>query len=371
MWRLGKEIRYYKQANMIGIEDIMIRKATQNVLLVLGVIGIFLVSAVSASALTISPARIETASDPGQTIEGEYMLINEQNEEKTFYSTFENFESQGETGAPNFVTATEGLATWINSPKEITLGPGKSVKLKYQITIPKDAEAGGHFAAIFWGTTNPNTASGQEQVTIGAKIGVLILLRVNGDIKEGGGIENFQTTDAQRFYTVLPVDFFYRFKNTGADRIKPVGEVAIKNTFGLTTSVLNANPQDGNVLPQSTRKYTLTWNGTDDNDNQPDKRLDPPQGFFFGPLKYEFQHFALGVYVAKVHLSYGEATNLTDTKSFFFFVFPWQLVLVILLGAIVLWRGLKAYNSMIIKRAQQVQTPLTSQNEKATAAGKK
>lgn len=348
----------------------MINKATKKILVVLGVVGLFFVPTLSAWALTISPARIEVAGNPGETLEGEYLLINEQKEEKTFYSTFENFEAQGDTGAPSFTAAQEGLATWIDSSKEITLGPGQSIKLKYKIAIPSDAEPGGHFAAIFWGTTNPEKVEGKDQVMIGAKIGMLILLRVNGNFAEGGGIDGFQTLDGKRFFTTLPIDLVYHFKNTGADRVKPVGEVAIKDTVGLTRSVLNANPQDGNVLPQSSRKYSLVWNGVDDNDEHADVRLEAPQGFFFGPLKYELQHFALGMYTANMHVSYGADGKLTDSQSFVFFVFPWQLLLVVLLGVIVLWRGIKGYNAMIVRRARKaaasVSRPSTPQRRTAS-----
>ena len=65
--------------------------------------SLFLVSFSYVHALTISPARVEFGGNPGQTITGEYILINNKNVTKTFYSSFENFEAQGETGTPNFV----------------------------------------------------------------------------------------------------------------------------------------------------------------------------------------------------------------------------------------------------------------------------
>lgn len=336
-----------------------VKKKMRTIIIFLGMTVSFFVPVFFVSALTISPARIEIAGDPGETIEGEYLLQNEQKETKTFYWTAENFESQGDTGAPKFIGAQEGLATWIDSSKQVTLQPGQEVKLKYKITIPADAEPGGYFATNFWGTTNPEMSEGESGVMIGAMLSApLVLLRVNGDFEEGGGIEEFETLDKKRFFITLPIDLMYRFKNTGADRVKPVGEIAIKNTVWLTTSVLNANPQDGNVLPQSTRKYTIAWNGVDDNDRYADTPLKAPDGFFFGPLKYQFQHFALGMYTAQVRVSYGATNNLTDERSFVFFVFPWQLMLTVLVGAIVVWRGIKGYNAMIVRSAQKTTAPV-------------
>ena len=331
----------------------MIRSLSKKIVIAFGAVTLLLVPYAFSYALTISPARVEIAGDPGQTLVGDYLLINEQNEQKTFYSNFENFEAQGETGAPNFVVAKEGLATWIDSPAQIVLEPKESVKLKYTITIPDDAEPGGHFAAIFWGTTNPDRAQGSEQVMLGAKIGVLVLLRVNGDVEEGGGITEFIGKDEKRFYTMIPVDLEYKFKNTGADRIKPKGEIAIKNTFGITTSVINANPQEGNILPQSTRKYSVVWNGVDDSDSKPDKQLELPTGFF-SSVVYQLKHFALGLYIADLDVAYGADEDLTDSSSFVFFVFPWQLLVVAVVVVLILRRGLKSYNKMIVKRAQGV-----------------
>ncbi|MCK5591557.1 MAG: hypothetical protein KAI72_06345, partial [Candidatus Pacebacteria bacterium] len=235
--------------------------------------GVFLASFSFACALTISPARVELNGNPGQTVTGEYVLINDQEKTKTFYSSFENFEAQGETGSPNFVGGTEGLATWINSSSEIVLGPKETKKLMYSITIPANADPGGHFAAIFWGTSKPQTSAGGGDVSVGAKLGLVMLLRVSGDVPEGGGVLSFETLDEQKLeeeetseqklFIMLPVDFNYRFQNSGGDRIKPKGTITIKNIFGMTSEVLNANPSEGNVLPSSIRKFKLSWNGGD------------------------------------------------------------------------------------------------------------
>ncbi|MCK5095958.1 MAG: hypothetical protein KAR24_01245 [Candidatus Pacebacteria bacterium] len=333
-----------------------------------------------ASALTIAPARIEINGNPGQMLKGTYIIVNEQDTEKTFYSSFENFEAQGETGTPNFVEAQEGLATWIDSAKQITIKPGETIKLDYSITIPHGADPGGHFAAIFWGTTNPNVAEDSEkQVSIGAKIGVIILLRVNGDIEEGGGIIAFETVGqkfdtgagvlagaggaltTKKFFTTLPIDFVYRFQNSGGDRIKPEGIITIKNTFGITTSVLDANPQKGNILPQSVRKYSIHWNGVDDNDEDPDGRLEPPKGFFSTAI-YQAKHFAFGMYRTELELTYGAGEELMSAAGFTFFVVPWQLLTLVVLGGLLVLRLLKGYNQMIIRQAQKANVDVQLKN---------
>ncbi|MDB5254179.1 MAG: exported protein of unknown function [Parcubacteria group bacterium] len=294
-----------------------------------------------ARALTISPARLELSGDPGETISGEFLLINEQEDTKTFYSSAENFEAQGETGTPTFVSSQEGLASWIKVDPEVTLSKAAQHKVSFSITIPKDADAGGHFAAIFLGTTPPKD---KGQVSVGAKVGVLILLRVSGDIKEGGGITGFSTENNKTFFTSLPVRFVYRFNNSGNDRVNPTGTVVIRDTVFLTAAKLDANSREGNVLPGSTRRFDVVWG----------EEQETEHSGFFGSAAYELKHFAFGMYAAHLNIEYG--ANGTAEASKIIFVFPWQLLIITLavlaLLLFVLSRLLKRYNRWIIRKAQ-------------------
>lgn len=293
-----------------------------------------------AVALTVSPVRIELSGNPGTVIKDELILTNEQEGTKTFYSSFENFEATGETGTPSFVPGKEGLASWVEAVSSITLGPKEEKKIPYSIAIPQDAEPGGYFAAIFWGTSPPKTEQG-GQVSIGAKIGVLILLRVNGEIKEEGGILEFSTKDKQRFFSSLPVQFMYRFHNNGGDRIKPEGEITIKNIFGKILAVLPANKSEGNILPRSIRKFEIIWEKQGSSKD-------------LTGLKQEWNNFAFGRYTAVLNLEYG-ATGEKAQASFSFFIIPWRLLaigLLILAALVFLFIiGIKRYNKWIIAKA--------------------
>ena len=85
-------------------------------------------SVLSAQALTISPARAEITGDPGETITDSFLLINEQNSDETFYTSVENFDSQGETGTPNFTNSKEGLPSWIKVTDKVVLKKGERIK---------------------------------------------------------------------------------------------------------------------------------------------------------------------------------------------------------------------------------------------------
>lgn len=295
--------------------------------------------------LTVSPAKIEITGDPGQTITGEIELFNEESTEKTFFISFENFEPRGDSGAPYFIGAKDGLATWISVQDKITVSPGERIPVSYSVDIPKDTKPGGYFSAVFFGTQPVKNEDGGK-VSIGGKIGVLILLRVSGDIEESGGLLGFTTSNNKKFFTGLPISFEYRFNNTGGDRVVPKGEIKIKNTFRITSKTFLANENEGSVLPNSTRKFEVLW---------PSSKNEKQSGFF-GTAWKQLKDFHFGWYTANLYISWGES-NQTAKTSYNFFIFPWQIMTLLLFLFIIIFFGgkffLKKYNRFIISKAMR------------------
>jgi hypothetical protein len=311
----------------------------------------FFFSATVAHALTITPVRIEINGDPGTTLTEEMTLINEQDTTITYYSSYANFEAQGDTGSPAFVNPTEGIGTWMKTAPSITLGPKESKTISLAITIPANTTPGGYFGAIFWGTAPESTTPGE--VAISAKTGMLVLLSVNGEVKEAGGLVDFQTKNKTFWYNTLPVSFEYRFRNDGGDRVKPVGKITIRNTVYLRADRIDANPVQGNILPSSTRKFTVDWIKHPESADAP--LATSAMGAFFHKVGYQWRNFAVGLYFANIDIAYGtQGQRATDTVKFF--VFPWQLLIVLVLALFIIWRGgkklLKAYNRFIISKAR-------------------
>ena len=322
------------------------------------VAGGFLAATSPARALTVNP-RLELNADPGTVVRTDLKITNEERESRTFYLRSENFNSQDETGNPSFNLRREGLAAWIKSPQSITLGPGETINLPIEIEIPYDATPGGHFAAIFFLTEPPNLFDNSGAVGFSAKLGTLILLRVNGDFVQDANILEFGTTNKQKFFTHLPVQFYYRFQNTGEDHLKPIGDIAVSNLIGQTTKILVANTVDGSVLPKSVRKFTSVWNEHNGNLKQ-EPVIDVPKSdplSYWDAVNYQARHFTFGRYKAEIELAFGTVALKSDSAEFVFYVIPWQLLSVaiptlIILLIILRWI-IKAYNRAIIRRAQK------------------
>ncbi len=317
-------------------------KSIKNITVVSLLLVCFLLGAESAAALTISPVKVEVTGDPGQTLRGELELLNEQPGQKTFFTSFENFEPSGDTGSPKFIGKKDGLATWLGADLSVVIATGETIKVPYTITIPSDAEAGGYFAAIFFGEQDPSTQLAGE-VAIGGKLGVLILLRVAGDIVEQAGISEFTVSEGSKLKSGLPIGLSYRFSNSGGDRAVPLGDIVIKNMFGGTAATVAANINEGSVLPNSARKFQTMWG---------EPMVANTKTSFFTTAKKQLTDFHFGFYKANLSLVYG-ATNQTASDSFWFAIVPWQLLLLVLGALLIAIFMLKKYNSWIISKSNK------------------
>jgi len=320
------------------------------IIFLLTVLG-YSISPSTVSAVTLSPTRFELQGNPGDVLEYEISIINESQKTEIYYVSYSNFEAQGESGDPAFTPGTDGLSTWIKmNDTTVGVGPQEEKKVPFKINIPKDATPGGHFAVVFFGNQPPSLDG--RAVGVGSQAGVLMLLSVGGDVKQEAGVYDFNTFKKQFFFKTLPVNFEYRLKNDGGDRVKPDGKIRIHNTLFIPTKSIDANTTSGNVLPNSTRKYNSTWV---EYERLPDYLA--PNGFlarFWDNVVYEWKNFALGFYTANLRVEYGIAKTSDWT---FFFVFPWELtiVLIIVLSQVyfVGKKLIKKYNRYIIAKARE------------------
>ena len=303
-------------------------------------------------ALTISPPVMELESNPGQKIDEIIKLFNETDSQIVVYPTLANFKAVGEEGQPSFLEPTEitdySLAAWIEIDKgPIQLAEDERKEIPFTIDVPLGAEPGGHYGAIFFGSQPPHLAEERTVIGVAGQIGSLVLLKVAGDIKEEGQLLEFGIKDGEKYFTFLPVDFYWRFENLGTVHLKPQGEILIKNIFGRTSDTVPANWVEvgGNVLPGSLRRFEASWLKT--------PLVSAPQGFF-ERLKAEKDNFALGRYEGDLVLEYGTGGKIAQA-SLIFWVFPWHLILVSVLGAALfiylIIVGIKRYNRWIIRKA--------------------
>jgi len=295
-----------------------------------------------AKALTLSPPTVEITAKPGEKVEVVAKLFNETNAALDLQPGVYSFSSKNESGQPDFFDDKSGLDLqhWIVVPSSVTLAPQERQSVVLTINVPKSADPGGHYASVFWGTTPPKIDGGAG---IEGRIAMLILVNVEGNIKEDAKIIEFKTLKS--FVTHLPVDFMARFQNNGSVHVHPAGDIIIRNMFGRQSSVMpfNIQPSTGNVLPRSIRRFDLSWVKGSSNEAASE-------------WSKEWNNFALGRYTAELNVTYGQANKLVIATASFW-VFPWMVslaglaVLIILL--FVLRQLIINYNKAIIKKYTQ------------------
>lgn len=313
---------------------------------------VFVIQTRVVQATTISPVQVELIGDPGTTLKSSIKVTNETQNSETLYTITLNFEPKGdESGEPNFIPTKDGLAAWVKTENSITLGPKEQRVVPFTIQIPANAEPGGYFGAIFTSTTAPRE-NGSGGVVLSERVGSLVLLRVNGPLVDSGGILEFDTKNKDFWYIALPVRLYYRFQNSGLDRVRPLGDILIKNWFGRTTQTLNANPEGGNVLPKSIRRFETVWQNHTDGSGA---IAALPEHGFWSKVVYEARNFAFGKYTIQLNLAYGSNPLQSATASTSVFILPWHLTLVCVLSFLIVALFLKLfirrYNRWIIHKA--------------------
>ncbi len=278
--------------------------------------------------LTITPPLFQMAIGPGEVWRSSIKIVNTNPYDLTVYAGAMNFEASGEEGQGRFIpilsrnsgiplTAGENtvdnysLAKWIEiTPDPIFIPQGKSVDIPFIVRIPKEAEAGGHYAAILVGTRPQNESSNGANVLVSSQVSSLFLARVNGDIREEGHIQEFKT--GRTFYEKPNIDFILRFANTGNVHLKPQGEIAIYNIWGreMGKILINEKNDFGNVLPRSARKFVFNW-------------------------QRESSLLEIGRFKAAATISYGEDARQSISRAVYFWVLPGKPLLVVLISFLI------------------------------------
>lgn len=270
--------------------------------------------------LSITPSSMELSISPGQTLTRTITLGNFTDQTVDVAISRRNFTANGEEGQVNLTEEETGfsLAAWIKTnPEKVTLSPNEKAEFEIAITVPTNAEPGGHFGSVVFGTI-PSKTLNQTGAVVSQEVAALILIKVPGEVTENAKIESFTTE--KKFYENGPVIFNTRVKNESTVHIKPAGTVTVTDMFGrkFTTQV-----EGNNILPQAIRKLNAT-------------------------LK---NRFLIGNYSAKIELAYGTQNNALLVAETSFVAFPVKMGIVVLVVLFILFamrrRLWKALNTIL------------------------
>jgi len=285
----------------------------------------------TAQGLQVSPARVELNATRGKTYTINLKVINVTAATLEYNTSVADFNASDETGSPHLLEdsnlpATASIKSWVSEFPSFELASQQEKNLDVQITIPNNAEAGGHYGVLRFSGSEPNVVG--TGVGLSASAGVLMLIRVDGAITEKASLASFFTAGSDgkqnSFFENSPITFVTRVKNDGNVHIKPVGNVQVTDMFGGVVTTLQVNSEVSNVLPSSIRRF--------------ESNMDKPWMF--------------GLYTANLTVGYG-MTGQAITNTITFWVIPYKIILaglfIIATIVFILKRMLKVYNKRIIE----------------------
>lgn len=286
----------------------------------------------TAQGLQISPARVELNAARGKTYTINLKVINVTAATLKYNTSVADFNASDETGAPHLIEdsnlpATASIKSWVSEFPSFELASQQEKNLDVQITIPNNAEAGGHYGVLRFSGSEPNVEG--TGVGLSASAGALLLIRVDGAITEKASLASFFTAGNDKnqssFFENSPITFVTRIKNDGNVHIKPAGNIQVTDMFGGIVETISVNKDISNVLPNSIRRF--------------ESNLD--------------KSWMFGLYTANLTMGYG-MTGQAITNTITFWVIPYKIILAVLLVLatimFILKRMLRVYNRRIIEK---------------------
>jgi len=299
----------------------------------------------AAEGLQISPALVELNAERGKTYTLKLKVLNVTSSDLIYDSSVHDFAAKDESGSPQVLLdsdlpASASVRGWIGTLSRFRLRGQESRLLDVQVTIPANAEPGGHYGVVTFSGKVPELADTGVGVT--ARTGLLVLIRVDGVIQEKMSLASLTAEkDGKQhgFFENSPITLVSRLKNEGNVHVKPVGKIEIHDMFGGLVASLPVNEKAANVLPNSIRRFESELN----------------------------KDWMIGRYSADLTLGYG-TTGQAITGQINFWVIPYKPLLAALVLLVTLFyvlrRLIKVYNRHIINKAKQANAKKTKKRKK-------
>lgn len=301
-------------------------------------VGFMCVSNVKAAPFqaTLIPPKVEFKDQlkRGEERTFDVQIRNDSTEDTLrLYVQKSDLEAEDGTGAPVFiqdpVDASFSLASWMSFDKDsLFLEPGETGKVHVTINVPKNAEAGGHYGAV-WFSTAPTELQGESGVGVSARLISQVITEVEGNVNKDITVEEFKTQN--KVYQSLPVTFQAKIQNDGNTHFRPQGRIRVRNLITKKEYNVQVNASGLLVLPHVSRIIETTWE-----ENENEKEFIPK----------------IGIYEAEFRLAGDIPYVKNNNVAITFWVIPPKLVIGIIAVIVLLFVVFKLYGNMAVKRSK-------------------
>ena len=215
--------------------------------------------------LQVSPTKQKLSLTPGSSYVGTFKVHNagaapfHYSVSATPYSVTNDNYSPDYTGLTNYTQ----IAEWITFDKAAETGllqPGEIAEVAYTVNVPKDAPAGGQYAALMAQTEDGN----DENATVAVihRVGMILYAAVPGETRESGEIVK---NNVNTFYFNPPLTVSSLVKNTGNVEQTATYTVKIYPLFSNEAVFSNEEKPDKekqlDIIPETSRFNSITWEG--------------------------------------------------------------------------------------------------------------
>jgi hypothetical protein len=202
--------------------------------------------------------------------------------------------------------------------------------------------------------------SGQNSAAIAGSPALPVLLSVKSpNAKREIQITDFKTD--KLVYEYLPANFIISVKNSGNIHVSPAGDIFIDSMFTDEVGIVSANKGRGNILPDSVRAFTASWDDgfiTRVPKEENGKTVTDDKGNTVYTTKYDFEKankFRFGKYTANLVLVYDNGERDVPIEAqVSFWIIPWKILLVVLLIVLLVLFGLRAIVLSVIGGAKKL-----------------
>jgi hypothetical protein len=296
--------------------------------------------------ITTSPLPVLLATKPGTTTSTTLRVQNSGTTATRFKVELKKFRARGDTGKPLLVNRQPGddYFDWVSFSKtSFEAEPGVWNEIGMTIKVPKDAAFGYYYAVLFSKEgANPKPQGNANTLTGAAAVLVLLDVQAPGEKKE---LKVTGFSSDHKLYEYLPADFKVTVHNSGVIHLSPAGNVFITRGGHKDIASLDVNPAAGNVLPNSSRTFNVSWGDgfpvfetkRDHGVVVTDKRGRPVR-----QLKWDFSHanrLRIGHYTAHLLLTYDNGSRDVPVEAeVSFWVVPWKAILAFIGLIVALWQ---------------------------------
>lgn len=286
-------------------------------------------------SLVISPLPINLVTTPNSTVSAQLKIKNNGAETEKIHVGLMKFDAYGEEGHPRLLDRANGDSyfDWVTfSENDFNLVPNEWKTVTMTISVPQQAAFGYYYAVTFSRADDPVLAETNRATKIVGASASLVLLEVRvPQAVRKIDIEQFYT--GKRIFEFLPVDFNLKLTNLGNVHVAPHGNIFVDSMFRKDEAILEVNPYQGNVLPNSKRIFTTSWN-----DGFPvyqakvngQQEVMDSKGKVIQELKWNFadlNKLRWGKYTAHLLLVYDDgAKDVPIEGDVSFWVIPWRLL---------------------------------------------